>query len=84
MLRVTKATPVHGHVLEVEFNDGSAGQVDCEFLIGHGLGKDLGNPDYFRRVRVDDELATVVWPNGLDPAPELLRARLVAEVPSAA
>jgi len=27
---------------------------------------------YVRQVRVDDEARTVVWPNGLDPAPELL------------
>jgi hypothetical protein len=28
--------------------------------------------DYFRQVRVDEESRTIVWPNGLDPAPELL------------
>jgi hypothetical protein len=32
----------------------------------------LRDPEYFQKVRVDDEARTVVWPNGLDPAPELL------------
>ena len=39
----------------------------------HGtLGEPLRDPDYFRRARVDEEARTVVWPNGLDPVPELL------------
>jgi hypothetical protein len=30
------------------------------------------DPDYFRQARIDKEARTVVCPNGLDPAPELL------------
>jgi hypothetical protein len=36
------------------------------------LGKPLRNPSYFRRVRVDAEAGTAVWPNGLDPDPLIL------------
>lgn len=32
----------------------------------------LDDPSYFAQVRVDDEAGTVVWPNGLDLAPEVL------------
>jgi hypothetical protein len=32
----------------------------------------MRDPDYFRLVRVDPELRTVVWPNGLDLDPEVL------------
>jgi len=32
----------------------------------------LRDAEYFQQVRVDDDARTVVWPNGLDPAPELL------------
>ena len=32
----------------------------------------LANPDYFAQVRVDDELGTVVWPNGADLDPLVL------------
>jgi hypothetical protein len=32
----------------------------------------LRDLEYFRQVRVDLEARTIVWPNGLDPAPELL------------
>ena len=45
MLRVTKATPVHGHVLEVEFNDGSKlDEVVVEYPIGHRRRRKEGVP----------------------------------------
>ena len=72
MLRVTAVTPLEPPVLRVEFNDGLVREIDCGFLLHGTLGQPLKDPDYFRQVRVDEELRTVVWPNGLDPAPELL------------
>ncbi len=72
MLRVTDAEPLDNHRLRVTFNDGLIREVDCSFLLHGTLGEALRDPDYFRQVRVDDEARTVVWPNGLDPAPELL------------
>lgn len=35
----------------------------------------LRDVTYFSQVRVDNELGTIVWPNGADLAPESLRAR---------
>lgn len=78
MLAVTKVIPQDEHVLYVEFSDGSGGEVDCSFLLDRGLGADLADPAFFRRVQIDEDSRTVVWPNGLDPAPELLRSRLRA------
>jgi hypothetical protein len=72
MLRVTDVTPLDPPVLRVEFNDGLVRDIDCGFLLRGTLGQPLKDSDYFRQVRVDDELRTIVWPNGLDPAPELL------------
>ena len=72
MLKVTAVKPLDGYTLEIEFNDGVVRVVDCSFLLRGTLGAPLRNLDYFRQVRVDDDARTVVWPNGLDPAPELL------------
>lgn len=72
MLRVTAVEPLDDHRLRVAFNDGVGREVDCSFLFHGTLGQPLRDPDYFRQVRVDEEARTVVWPNGLDPAPELL------------
>ncbi len=39
----------------------------------HGPAFDpLADPDFFAQVRVDDELGTVVWPNGADLDPLVL------------
>jgi hypothetical protein len=74
MLRVTAVTPLDFPVLRVKFNDGLVREIDCSFLMRGTLGEPLKDPDYFRQVRVDTELRTIVWPNGLDPAPELLHS----------
>lgn len=79
MLRVTEAEPLDEHRLRVSFNDGVVRDVDCAFLMRGTLGHPLQDPEYFRQVRVDDEARTVVWPNGLDPAPELLHGDHRAE-----
>ncbi len=81
MLRVTSVQPLAGYRLRVAFNDGVERDVDCAFLLHGTLGEPLRDPEYFRQVRVDDEARTVVWPNGLDPAPELLHGDCEPAVP---
>lgn len=72
MLRVTGVEPIDDHHLRVTFSDGVVREVDCSFLFYGPLGEPLRDPTYFRQARVDEEARTVVWPNGLDPAPEVL------------
>ena len=81
MLRVTSVQPLDGYHLRVAFNDGVERDVDCAFLLHGTLGEPLRDPEYFRQVRVDEEARTVVWPNGLDPAPELLHGDCKPAVP---
>jgi hypothetical protein len=83
MLRVTAVTPLDLYRLRVEFNDGVVREVDCAFLLHGTLGEPLRDPDYFRQVRVDEESRTIVWPNGLDPAPELLHGDYEPAIASA-
>ena len=76
MIRVTAVTPLNPPVLRIAFSDGLIREIDCGFLLHGTLGEPLKDPEYFRQVRVDEELRTIVWPNGLDPAPELLHGGL--------
>lgn len=73
MVRVRRATPLTGFTLRLEFTDGSERTLDMEpYLKGpifEPLKKDLS---LFRSVRVDDELGTIVWPNGADICPDVL------------
>ena len=73
MVRVLEATPLDGFALRLELTDGSGRRLDMEpYLRGpifEPLKRDLA---LFRSVRVDEELGTVVWPNGADICPDVL------------
>jgi hypothetical protein len=61
------------HVMRLLFDDGVVR--DIQYVAGQVTGSmvaPLEDPDYFAQVRVDAEAGTVVWPNGLDLAPEVL------------
>jgi hypothetical protein len=71
--RVTKVEPLDGHRLRLAFKDGLRGDVDLSYLVGLGpIFEPLRDLEYFRRVRVDRAIGTIVWPNGADVAPETL------------
>jgi len=71
-LRVTTAEPLEGYNLRLTFNDGVVRDVDLSSLLQGPLGEPLRDLNYFRQVRVDEEARTIVWPNGLDPDPDVL------------
>jgi hypothetical protein len=75
---VVDVEPLEGHLLRLTFADRVEGTVDVAAAIGafRGVFAPLGRRAYFRRVRVDQGLGTVCWPNGADIAPETLRDAL--------
>ncbi len=68
---------VGDHCLRLRFEDGTEGEVDFTTRSWGGIFQPLADPDYFKRVEVDPELGTIVWPNGADIAPEALYERAV-------
>ena len=71
-LHVTSATPVEGYRVQVCFDNGREGVADLtEALVGP-MFEPLKDPGMFRTLRVDEELRTIVWPNGTDLAPEYI------------
>lgn len=58
--------------LWVKFEDGTRGEIDLAAELYGPVFEPLRDVDYFRQVRVDPELGTIVWPNGADLAPEFL------------
>lgn len=62
------------HRLRLLFDDGTAGDVDLSGMQWKGVFEPLGDAEYFAKVKLDPEAATVVWPNGADLAPETLYA----------
>jgi hypothetical protein len=63
---------VGDHMLRLLFSDGTAGDVDFSVQRWTGVLAPLNDPAYFARVTADPESGTLVWPNGIDLAPEPL------------
>ena len=71
-----EATARDGYTVHVRFEDGTSADVDLSYLTEYGgVFKPLRDPAYFRQLRADPELGTIVWPNDADIAPETLYTR---------
>ena len=57
--------------LELTFDDGRSGVLDCKPIIAKGgVFSTLRNPQVFKKARVNKELGVVTWDDGVDIAPE--------------
>lgn len=66
---VSGVAVVGPHLLRLLFTDGTVGDVDFSDHDWSGVFEPLRDPNYFAKVRVDPEAATIVWPNGVDLDP---------------
>lgn len=71
-LHVTKAKYLENFKVEVTFNDNRKGVVNLENKLTGKVFEPLQNIHLFSQLGVDEELDTIVWPNGVDLAPEYL------------
>ena len=77
LVDIVDAHTREGYELYVRFADGAEGIVDISKYINfHGIFAPLRDLEYFRRVRVDPDLGTVVWPNGSDLDPDALYSKV--------
>jgi hypothetical protein len=78
-IRIVAAEPREGFVLWLRFSDEATREVDLvDELWGPMFEPLREDPQLFRQVRVDAELGTIVWPNGADMDPDVLRGRAEA------
>ena len=63
---------VSDRVLRLLFSDGTVGDVDFSSERWTGVLEPLNDAAYFAQVEADPEAGTVVWPGGIDLAPEPL------------
>ena len=72
--------------LELSFSDGTVAELDFRpRIVGRGgVFLPLQDVEFFKRVAVDREAGTLVWPNGVDFCPNVLYAeatgRSIAEL----
>jgi len=74
--RVTDAKFVKDYTLYLRFSDGSDGEVDLESELDGEIFQLLKDVSYFKNFSLNQDLHTVVWPNGADFAPEFLYEKL--------
>lgn len=71
-LHITDAKHIEGYKVEVAFNNGKRGIADLSEALHGPLFEPLKNQEVFSSFVVDKELETLVWPNGVDLAPEYI------------
>ena len=69
--KLMRATPVDATTLELEYSDSLIARIDFTPTLWGEICEPLHDPTYFAKVAVEDE--TVVWPNGFDICPDVLR-----------
>ena len=74
--RVVTVKHVRDYTLHLCFADGVEGDLDLTEELDGEIFRPLKEIEYFRQVRVNPELHTIVWPNGADFAPEFLYERI--------
>lgn len=72
LVSVTSVEVVRDFVLRLSFGDGTTRDVDMKDELWGPVFEPLKDPDLFAQVRVDQELGTIVWPNGADLDPVVL------------
>jgi hypothetical protein len=70
--RVLAFEVVAPYTLRVEFDDGTAQVIDFEPILRGELFGPLQDERLFRKVEIDPEVHTLVWPTGADVDPAIL------------
>ena len=72
--RIAAVRYIEGYRLELTFTDGKKAELDFQSrILGRGgVFTPLEDVDFFKRVRVDTEIGTLVWPNEVDFCPDVL------------
>ena len=78
MWRMVKVKALPGFRLEVEFEDGVRGFVDCADKLWGPVFEPLRDPARWAEVGIDPD-GVVCWPNGTDLAPDAMYDRLKAQ-----
>jgi hypothetical protein len=71
-VRVTSVDVLAHYKLRLGFSDDSAREVDLTGELHGPVFEPLADPGYFAQMQVDEQLGTVVWPNGADLDPLVL------------
>ncbi len=63
---------IEGFELKITFDNSEIKVVNLENVLEGEIFEPLKNIEYFKQVRVDEEIETICWENGADFSPEYL------------
>jgi hypothetical protein len=69
---IKSAEVIGAHALRLVFEDDVTREVDLSSVLAGEIYGPLRDPEFFKQVRLDPEVHTVVWPNDADFDPETL------------
>ena len=73
MVRIRSVEPIGGFRVRLFLTDGSHREIDLGPYLNSPVFEAIRtDPAVFLSVRVDEELGTIVWPNGADIDPDVL------------
>ena len=72
--RIAKVRHIEAYRLELAFTNGEKAELDlADRIAGRGgVFAPLEDIDFFKKVKVDPEIGTLVWPNEVDLCPDVL------------
>jgi hypothetical protein len=83
MYDIIEAKYVKDYKVEFRFADNSSGIVDfSDYKTKPGLFSDFKDISFFRNFKLDAELSTITWQNGLDIAPDTLYFKATGKLPN--
>jgi hypothetical protein len=73
LVRIQGVEALEPFRVRLQFTNGTSREIDLTvYLRGPVFEPIRSDPSVFRSVRVDQELGTIVWPNGADIDPDVL------------
>ncbi len=73
MVFIRSVKTLENFCVRLVFSNGEEKEIDLEKLLRGPIFEPLlRDPELFRAARVDEELGTIVWPNGADMDPDVL------------
>jgi len=68
---VTEMLILDDYKLQLTFDDGKSGVLDCKpFIDKGGVYSKLRDPEFFKSVKINSELGVLTWGDEIDIAPE--------------
>ncbi len=79
--RLTVVRHIEAYRLELTFKNGEKAELDfTDRIVGRGgIFAPLEEMGFFKRVTVDPEIGTLVWPNGVDFCPDVLYSKAMGK-----